>query len=293
MRNYSRFLLLLTCITFFCSDLIKSQPSVAAYKAFNGTRILNAQSDQTLRKNILDFRITHKFGDLAGKNGGVESFFGVDDAADIRLAFEYGLTNRLMIGLGRSKGTKHVKSIIDGMIKFRLLEQSIDNKMPLSVVLFANTGFSYMKKTTDSTKVSNFPKFVHRFSFTYQMILSRKFGDRFSLALLPTYSHRNFVPFGDQNGLFFIGAGFRFVFAKGFAFVADYFQPIEQILLDSPTYRPPLAVGIEYETGGHVFLLNFSNNKGILENEFLPYSESDWLDGEFRIGFTISRKIRL
>lgn len=277
----------------FSSSFLFAQSTNHVYKTFNGTRILNAQSDQTITAKTLDFRVTHKFGDFGGQFGGIESFYGVDEAADIRIAFEYGISNRLMVGLGRSKGTKHVKSILDGLAKFRLLQQTVDNKIPLSIVLYANSGFSYMKKSSDSTKVSSFPKFVHRFSFTYQAIFSRKFGDRFSLALLPTYSHRNFVVFDDQNGLFFLGAGLRFVFAKGFAVVADYFQPFDKIKTDDPNYHPPLALGLEYETGGHVFLLNLSNNKGIIENEFLPYSESDWLDGEFRIGFTISRKIRL
>jgi len=46
---------------------------------------------------------------------------------------------------------------------------------------------------------------------------------------------------------------------------------------------------MEFETGGHVFQLMFTNAQGILENTYLPETKSRWADGEFRWGFNLTR----
>ena len=112
------------------------------FATFKTTRIVNGHSIETVGKNGLDFRITHHFGDVSGQAGGVHTLYGFDQASDIRLAFEYGISDRLTAGIGRSK----VGEMLDGYLKYRLLGQTTDNKMPLSVTLFTNAALTAQKQ---------------------------------------------------------------------------------------------------------------------------------------------------
>src|SRR5256885_2461714 len=103
---------------------------------FKGLRIINAQTIETAKKHNLQFNIQHRFGDIAGTGGGIHTFFGLDAATDIRFSFDYGITDRLQIGVGRSRGTYPYRELYDGSTKFKLLRQTTNGKMPLSVTLF-------------------------------------------------------------------------------------------------------------------------------------------------------------
>ena len=72
---------------------------------FSSTRVVNGHSVETLSKGTYEFRIEHRFGDIAGVNGGIQNMFGFDNLSDMRIALEYGVTDQLMLGFGRSKGT--------------------------------------------------------------------------------------------------------------------------------------------------------------------------------------------
>ena len=151
-----------------------------------------------------------------------------------------------------------------------------------------------MVKSTDSTSVTSFPKFAHRVSYVVQPIIARKFSKGFSLQMMPTYVYRNFVPFNDENGIFAMGAGGRLKITKRTAIIAEYYYVFSNyrkdlLVDDKKVYFNPIAIGFEIETGGHVFHMNFTNSRGILENQFLPYTKSSWAAGEFRFGFNISR----
>lgn len=253
---------------------------------FKTTRIVNAHSIETVKKRTLDFRVTHHFGDMGGDNGGVHSLYGLDNAADIRIAFEYGITNRLTAGLGRSK----IGELLDGYLKFRLLQQTTNSSVPLSITLLANAGFTPVKNTNN-----RYDKFANRFSYTYQMLLARKFSKRLSLQLIPSLVHRNVIfNLEDKNDLFSLGVGGRFKMTKRFALLADYFYTFSDYRQNnSDVYSAPLGVGIEIETGGHVFHIFFTNNAGIVENNFIPNTTSSWEKGEFKLGFNISRVFML
>jgi len=265
----------------------KSIPTIATFKT---TRIINAHSIETVKKKSLDFRITHRFGDIGGVGGGVHTLYGFDNVSDVRIAFEYGITNFLTVGLGRSKGAAIIRELIDIHIKYRLLKQTVDNNIPVSVTLLGSTAFTYMQRSVDSTSEAYLPQFIHRFSYVTQAIIGRKFHDRLSFQIMPTYMHRNYVPFGDESDNFALGIAGRIKLTRSFGIIADYFyvfSPLRQ--QNSDVYSNPLSIGIEIETGGHVFHVNFTNSKGIIENQFLPYTTSSWTEGGFRFGFTISR----
>lgn len=264
---------------------------------FKTTRVINAQTIETTKKGNLDFRITHRFGNIATASSG-HQLWGFDDSRDIRFSFDYGLSDKLSIGVGRSK----MNELIDGNVKWRFLEQTLDNKVPLTIALFADAGFTPVNEASIYSNVTlpaDFEKkTAHRFSYTTQLLVARKFGKRLSLELVPGYTHRNFVrAFAnpndlsavDENDMFSAGAAIRFKLSKRVAILADYFYLVSDYRRNHPEYRDPLGIGIEMETGGHVFHITLTNASGIDENNFLPNTSEGWEDGEFKLGFSISR----
>lgn len=266
-------------------------------ETFGNTRIINTHSIETLKKGVLEFRIEHKFGDIAGTEGGVQTFFGMDNSTDIRFAFEYGITNDLMIGVGRSKGTYGLgangspyKSLLDGLIKYRLLRQK-PNVSLISLSVLGTTSYTYMKSITDLTSVSSYPNQSNRFAYASQINVARKFGKKLSLAIMPTYVYRNFVADNDVNGLFSLGSAIRYSINDRIGVIVEYFQNFNSSGVRTLNTNS-LGVAVEWNTFGHVFTVNLTNSVGFGETQFIPYTFQDWSKGQFRLGFCISRKYR-
>jgi len=259
-------------------------------RTFAGTRIISAHSVETLPKGTMDFRIEHRFGDMFGTNGGPQNMFGFDNLSDMRIALEYGVTDQLMVGFGRSKGTgAPYRSLLDGFVKFKVLQQG--ESSPVSVSLGAGTSFSYMTASDDISQVNHFPNWQHRFAYYTQLNMARAFGDRLSLAILPTLTHRNYVAANDQNGLFSLGSAMRIKLSGRFALIAEYFHSFAaKEWRPNELYRQSLGVALEWTTFGHNFTVNLTNASGLGETQFIPYTTEDWLKGQFRFGFCVSRK---
>lgn len=260
------------------------------HNTFAATRVINNHSNIMLPKQTLEFIVAHKFGDIAGSNGGLQNFYGFDNLADVRIAFEYGILDQLDIGLGRCKGVGTRTQLLDGYAKYSILQQKT-TKIPISITYVSSLVLAYGKATADSTSVTSYPKFLNRFIFTNQLLFTRKFSDRFSWQINAGYNHRNFVEFNDQNGLFFAGTSARFRITKFLALLGEYnyvFHPSS-----NNRHVDPLSFGVEIQTGGHVFALHFSNAQALNENIFIPNTTSNWLDGGFRFGFSINRQFKL
>lgn len=254
---------------------------------FKGIKLINANTIETTKKKTLEFRITHRFGNMEiGNPIGDHTLYGLDNASNIRFSFDYGLTDKISIGIGRSKTLEH----IDGNIKYRFLEQKTSG-MPISAAYYGCAAV---------TPIQHIPqdKFVNRFSFTHQLIIASKISNAISLEVLPTFVHRNFVDktklhpenkSTDKNDLFALGFGGRFKITKRTSFVIDYFLPFDEFRDSKNNYYDALGVGFEFETGGHVFHVNITNSAGIIENDFIPSTNSAWDKGEYKLGFNISR----
>ncbi|MEL7589251.1 MAG: DUF5777 family beta-barrel protein [Prolixibacteraceae bacterium] len=277
----------------------KGLPVMATFKS---PRLINGQSTETIHKHDLLFVVTHRFGDLAGSEGGTKTFFGLDNSTDIQIALDYGLSDNWNVGIGRAKGAPNGVSTHQSQLyylntKYRLIRQTEDNRTPVSLTLFGNSVVSGMKKVDIETSDAAFGKFSDRLSYVAQAIIARKFSENLSLAMLPTYVRRNYVSYMDMNNLFSLGFGGRMKVSRRMAVVADYFLSFRKD--DSKDYFSeqkdlrfynPLGLGLEIETGGHVFNLSFTNATAILENQFVPSTTSSWADGEFRWGFSITRR---
>jgi hypothetical protein len=242
---------------------------------FKTTRLVNGQSIENVGSGILDFKISHRFGMF---NSGAYNFFGLDQAT-LRLGLDYGITNRLMVGIGRSSFNKD----LDGFLKFKLLRQSTGKiNMPISVSYVA-TGMKQGLKDPPTTYPVNY---TDHFFFAHQLIIARKFNDYFSFQLAPTMLHYNIVPLaGDPNDLYSVGAGFRMRLSKRINFTGEYYYQINQI---ADTHNS-LSLGFDIETGGHVFQLQFTNATGINERSFITGTTGQWGKGDIHFGFNISR----
>ncbi|MDO6432873.1 DUF5777 family beta-barrel protein [Flavitalea sp. BT771] len=245
--------------------------------AFKSTRVIDGQSMEFLGKGVLDTRILHRFGLV---NSGARNLYGLDQA-NMRLGFDYGLLNSVMIGIGRSNVNKE----IDGFLKLRPIWQSTGpHAWPLSVVLV--TSMTLTTAPWSDTTRKNF--YSSRLSYYNAIILGRKFSERFSLQLTPEMVHRNLVSLTeDHNDVFALGIGARFKLSRRTAFVVDYHHIISG--LRPGTYQDPLAIGFDIETGGHVFQLHFSNSLGMNERAFLTETTDNFGKGAIRFGFNLSR----
>ena len=260
---------------------------------FSGTRVINGHSVETLMKNELELRIEHRFGDV---NGGFQTMFGFDNVADIRLGFEYGITDKLMMGIGRSKGTgRPYRSLIDGFVKYKAMQQR-KSGMPISMAVLGATSFTYMTASEDISQVTSFPEWQHRLAYTVQVVVAKKFGSWLGLSLSPTMVHRNYVPADDVNTLFALGGAARISVTPTMGIILEYFHAFrdQPFMLPGPnntnTYRNSLGIAFEFVTFGHNFTINLTNSKGFGETQFIPYTYEDWALGEFRLGFTVGRK---
>ena len=276
---------------------LESEFNASEIETFGNTRIINGHSVETLKKGVLEFRIEHKFGDIAGDNGGVQTFYGLHNSTDIRFAFEYGITDKFMIGLGRSKGTAGLadfgspyKSLLDGFVKYRLLHQK-ENTSPISLAFLATSSYTYMKQSSDPSNVASFPKQLNRFAYVSQINIARKFGKKISLAIIPTYVYRNFVSDYDINGMFSLGSAVRYSISDKIGVIVEYYQNFHSGDVRT-TNKNSLGVAVEWNTFGHVFTVNLTNSVGFGETQFIPYTFQDWYKGQFRLGFCISRKYR-
>jgi len=253
-------------------------------KIFKGPRLIDAETNETLKKHLLDFRITHLFGNFGEESGGgYHNFYGLDQSKDIRIAFDYGITDGWMISFSRCKRHEN----LEAATKLRIVEQTID-KSPLAVSIFANLTYSTVSQSSfQDYKVSD------RITYAAQLIIARKFSSRISFEIIPSYVHRNLVAdSADKNDLYSLGAGLRFRFTRHTSLIADYFYTPKVNGLTYPRYDV-LGVGIEVESGGHLFSLMFTNAGGILENDYIPNTVDSWSRGGYKLSFIISRLFQL
>ena len=253
---------------------------------FKSSRIINGHSIEQMKKKQLDFRISHRFGTL---NNGAYGLYGLDQSV-IHFSLEYGLKDWLMVGVGRGSFNK----TYDSFAKFRLLRQSSGTKfMPVSLSYFTSVEVNSLKFDTSSVKLTSTtfaPRtnyFSSRLTYVSQFIIARKFNENFSFQLTPTYIHRNLVKTElDQNDIFALGAGARYKLSKRLSVNAEYYytyNPNAKFL--ETRYYNSASVGVDIETGGHVFQIMLTNSQGMREGTFIPQTTDNWLKGGIHLGF--------
>lgn len=249
---------------------------------FKSPRVINSHSVEMLGKGVLDFRILHRFGPL--KNGLYE-MFGLDQAS-MRMSFDYGITDHLTVGVARSTMNKE----FDVFGKYRILQQSTGGReMPFSLVWASGVTINTLK---DPFSGDLEPTFARRLAFYHQLMVGRKFSDAFSLQVSPVLVHRNVTLHElDPNLVFGLELGARYKITNRFALVVDYVHGFNRY--PDEIGANPLSVGVDIETGGHVFQLHVSNARGMNEKAFITDNNDSWLKGDFMFGFNLSRVFQL
>ncbi|MBL7926404.1 MAG: hypothetical protein JNK61_05785 [Bacteroidia bacterium] len=276
------------------NQTIVNEPVIATFKTL---KIINAQTNETVHKRVLDFRVAHRFGNIGAESGGgYHNLYGFDNSSDIRIAFEYGVTDRLQVGASRSKYDEN----LEGLIKYRLLQQTTNDKIPVSITLFGSMSYTPKKddlgefdKTDENGNVETIN--ARRIKYASQVIVARKFSNAVSVLVSPTYIHRNYVSDpNDENGIFALGIGARIKVSRSMSIIADYFHTFNDYRKNdaNPKFYDPLGIGVEFETGGHVFSLMFTNSPALIETTFLDTHDS-WSKGGVKFGFNISRNFNL
>ncbi|WGD34950.1 DUF5777 family beta-barrel protein [Olleya sp. YS] len=276
-------LLLIFCFPFFSlaqDDLLNEIDTEVtdnyATATFKGLKIVNFESTKLVADKEFTFVVAHRFGSL--KNG-LDTFFGLDDAVT-RLNFIYGLSDAINISVSRSSFQK----IYESAIKYRLAQQQ-DNGFPFTIV-----GYNSILINTALDK-ANYPKleFKDRMGYTAQLLIARKVSTNLSLELAPTLFHDNFVLDNNQdNTQFALGMGTRYKLGKRWSLNADYGWHLNRS--STSPFKNPLSIGIDLETGGHVFQMHFTNAQAMNTNGFLGQATGDWSDGDIYFGFNLSRR---
>ncbi|SFD01652.1 hypothetical protein SAMN05518672_10154 [Chitinophaga sp. CF118] len=242
---------------------------------FKATQIVNLPTVESPGRKSLQFLIMHRFGKL---NAGSYELFGLDNAS-IRFGLDYGITDRLSVGVGRSS----VDKAFDGSLKYKLLQQTT-GLSPVSVSLYGLVS-NYTQRYTDKPYLNG----KYRTSYTTQILIARKFTRNLSLEVVPTWMHFNLVPTPeDKNDAFAVSVGGRMKFTKRMSLTAEYNYLLPDQVV-STSMKNSLSLGIDIETGGHVFQLIFTNSNGMVAPYYLAKTDGTWGKGDIFFGFNVSR----
>jgi hypothetical protein len=261
-------------------DLLGEEKPVATKVnyAFKTTKVINLQSTEVTDKGVLDFKMMHRFGPT---NAGPYEAFGLDQST-VRFGFEYGVTRSTMISAGRSNvnGLKN----LDFFVKQRLLHQNSTNSLPVSVLAVVGTQYLSGSKFNDLTN-------QERSAYFAQLIIARKFDEDFTLEIVPTwlYNAKNpptmpslETPAVSQMAL---GVGLRHKISPRSSINLEYIP----VLTNKGTLVNSFSVGMDVETGGHVFQFHLTNSPGLNEVQFISNTTDPWKTGGIRFGFNLSR----
>lgn len=265
-------------------DTVKVDTKVES--AFKSLKIVNIESTKLAAKGDFYFIVAHRFDYL--KNG-FDDFFGLDNA-NTQLKFLYGATEWLTVHVSRSG----FQETYDLAVKYRLQNQQKDG-FPLTLVGFSSVAVNSEMKEEDYPNMD----FGNRLSYVTQLLVSRKFDDNLTLQLAPTFFHENTIrdvfdasgnpilPNPQDNSQFSIGMGGRYKLTKRWSVNMDYAAHLNRA--SESRYKNPLSIGVDLETGGHVFQMHFTNSRAMHETGYLGQTSGDWSKSEICFGFNLVR----
>ena len=281
MKKFLTTLFLLFTVLLFSQDDLLSEIDTAtetplyASAVFKGLKVINFESTKLVAKGGFNFIVSHRFGTV--KNG-FQNLFGLDEAVT-HLNFVYGLSDHINISASRSSNQK----IYEVATKFRLVSQQA-GKIPFTVV-----GYTSVLANT-ALDTDNLPKleFKHRLSYIAQLLVSRKMNKNLSLILSPTFFHDNYLTDDFQeNSQYGVGFGGRYKLGKRWSLNTEYGVHLNRS--KNSLYKNPFSVGVDLETGGHVFQLLFTNSQSMNTNGVFGTSTGEWRESDVYFGFNLAR----
>lgn len=258
----------------------KSKP---VKNTFESVWVLDNQTVMVPVKGTLEMDIQHRFGTV---DNGKEDVWGIFAPSNIRLALGYSPINKLFVGAGLTKE----RTQIDLNAKYAVLQQTTNNNIPVSLTYFGNM-------VIDARNASYFRYGVHRFSYFNQIIIARKITEKFSVQAAPSFSwYNNVEAYVDSkgeiqskmhNGHIAVSVSGRYKITDKTAIIAGYDQPLTEHPTNNP--QPNISLGIEITTSSHAFQVFAGNYYGIVPQSNHVFNQNDYREGQFLIGFNITR----
>ena len=246
---------------------------------FNSTRVVSISSTEILPSKSLEFRIAHRFADFSK---GFENLFGFDGPASILFSLDYSVLDRLTLGIGRT----NINQNLNFNLKYAWLQQTKGNKIPLSIVSFNQLNITHRKEQF----IGEFRYFTNRINYLNQVLISKKFNNRFSGQISPTYMFQSLVDLkSDKHHLFALPMAARYKVSKRVSIVGEYAPRLNTYNSQHSNLYNSLSLGVDIETGGHVFQLFLTNSTAINDFQVITQTNTSWQENSFRIGFNISR----
>ncbi len=246
--------------------------------AFESSYIIDTPTDVLPIKNTLEVQMAHRFGTV---NGGTNDLIGIWAPSNIRIGLTFSPHDRLTIGYGTTKFDR----LQDFNWKVALLRQTRSGRIPVNVTYFGNY-------TIDARKADNFYLTQHRFSNFHQLIISRRFNSKLSLQVAPSVSHYNLVPQRMRNDVVALSLGGRYKISPQTSILVDYTHPFVHHLDGVELEMDPedgVSLGVEFRTSSHAFQLFISSYQGIVPQKNIMFNQNNFGDGDFLIGFNITR----
>lgn len=263
-----------------CGVLATAQNNSLVHRTFRGLRVINGHSIETLYEGELELLIEHRFGRI---NRGLYELFGLDQAT-MRIGLDYGVTERLNIGAGRSTYGKH----LDGYVKYRIVGQTLDDRIPLTLTVVSTVAANMLRPVDPERPIPAYS----RLAYTHQLLIARKWSDRLSTQLMPTFVHYNLVDTPDEhNDVLAMGVAVRYQLTKNLALTGEYYYKLPgQLAADK---FDPVGIGLDINTGSHVFQLHFTNAQSMIEKAFIGETRGNWFAGDIHFGFNMTRLFKL
>lgn len=268
------------------SEIDTTATDVTVESAFKSLKIVNLESTKLAAKGDFYFIVAHRFGFI---DKGFDDFFGLDNA-NTQLKFLYGVNDWLTVHIGRSG----FQETYDLAAKYRMYSQK-ENGFLVTIVGFNSVAINSELKEEDYPNL----KFENRLSYVAQVLISRKFSDKLSLEIAPSVFHENtlrdildennavILPNPQDNTQFAVGLGGRYKLTSRWSVNVDYAAHLNRA--SQSNYKNPLSIGVDLETGGHVFQMHFTNAQAMHETGYLGQTVGDWSKGEIAFGFNLVR----
>ncbi len=277
--RFTKFLSLFVAFLLTCNVSIaqmereRVDPGGAVDETFWAPNLVGMETVENISANNLNVTIMHSFGILTDRT--LQDFFGLDTPPNVRLGLDYGITDKWSLGIGRTTFRK----VVDLRSKLTLLQQTKDGSVPLSISLKGNIGL---------TTLENNRPIGDDLNYLLSVPIAKKFSDNFSFQAAPMFSHFNTVneAQGEKNNLFAIGLGGEYQLSRRYALIAEYYPVIGE---RNPGTINAFALGLNIETGGHVFQLFFASSNWHTEQYVISENNNDFWAGDFRFGFNVNR----
>jgi hypothetical protein len=272
------------------SAQVKQNLTIATFKS---ARIVNMNSTEMTGAGNLQFMVIHHFGEIWNEKEGANNaarLLGLNgNFASTYISFDYSPVHYMNLGVAFAGNSN-----IEGTVKLKLLRQQTGlHNYPLSIVWLSNMHFNAAKSVAAPNGLN-----WNKFSYLHQLLIARKFSEKFSLELIPSMIHNNIISygFGNKHDIFSLGIGGRFKLTNKTALTFEYARQLnmyENIIDKSGeivNYSPNLfSLGYDWDTGGHIFqffISNSSNASNLFQLSTNPVKDKL---GQFSLGFNLNR----